>query len=207
MYTSLHNHTDYSNLRIIDSINSVEKLIDRAYELGLKGVAITDHETVSGHIKAIEYYNKKYKDKKDEFKLILGNEIYLTRSDLNENTHKKGEKFYHVLLLAKDEIGHRQLRELSTRAWSRSYFRNMMRCPTYQEDLIEVVGANPGHLIATTACLGGYTGTMFLNHQFHMIDGFLEFMEGVFGKENFFIELQPSFQDDQINYNKFMLEH
>ena len=49
-YASLHNHTDYSNLKLIDSINKVEDLIDYAYELGLKAVAITDHETVSSFL-------------------------------------------------------------------------------------------------------------------------------------------------------------
>ena len=125
-YTTLHNHTHYSNLRLIDSINTEETLIDRAYELGLKGVAITDHESVSGHIKALNYYNKKYTDEqKEDFKLILGNEIYLTRSTLNSETHQKGEKFYHLLLLAKDAIGHEQLRQLSSKAWNRAYYRNV----------------------------------------------------------------------------------
>ena len=96
-YSSLHNHTHYSNVRLLDSIITEEELIDRAFQLGLKAVAITDHETVSAHIKAINYYNEKYGDKKDEFKLILGNEIYLARSGLNSENHQKGEKFYHML--------------------------------------------------------------------------------------------------------------
>lgn len=205
MYTSLHNHTDYSNLRLIDSINTVEKLIDRAYELGLKGVAITDHETVSAHVKAINYYNKKYADKKEDFKLILGNEIYLTRSNLTSESHQKGEKFYHFILLAKDKIGHKQLRELSTKAWGRSYFKNMMRVPTFQEDLVEVIGNNPGHLVATTACLGGYPGTMFAMNEFEQITSFLNVMKEIFGEENFYIELQPSHQQEQLDFNKHMI--
>ena len=205
MYTSLHNHSDYSNLRLIDSINTVEGLIDRAYELGLKGVAITDHETVSGHVKAINHYKKKYKGKENEFKLILGNEIYVTRSGLNAESHQKGEKFYHFLLLAKDAEGHRQLRELSTRAWQRSYFKNMMRVPTFQEDLVDIVGSNPGHLVATTACLGGYPGSMFAMNEFEQITNFLSVMRDIFGSENFFIEIQPSHQEDQIDFNKHMI--
>lgn len=204
-YTSIHNHTHYSNLRLIDAINTEETLIDRAYELGLRGVAITDHESVSGHIKALNYYNKKYKDKKDEFKLILGNEIYLTRSGLNSENHQKGEKFYHLLLLAKDSIGHRQLRELSTRAWSRSYYKNMMRTPTFMEDLVDVIQSNPGHMICTTACLGGYPGSMFMLNEFDSIQPFLDNMVSIFGYENFFIELQPSRQKDQLDFNKHMI--
>ena len=203
-YTSLHNHTHYSNLRMIDSINTEETLIDRAFELGLKGVAITDHESVSGHVKALNYFNKKYKDKPD-FKLILGNEIYLTRSGLNSETHEKGEKFYHLLLLAKDATGHRQLRELSTRAWSRAYYKNMMRTPTFMEDLIEVIKSDPGHVIATTACLASFTGTMFMMNELDAIEPHLKSMVNIFGKENFFIEIQPSDSQDQIDYNKHLI--
>jgi len=205
-YTTLHNHTHYSNLRLIDSINTEETLIDRAYELGLKGVAITDHESVSGHIKALNYYNKKYTDEqKEDFKLILGNEIYLTRSTLNSETHQKGEKFYHLLLLAKDAIGHEQLRQLSSKAWNRAYYRNMMRTPTFMEDLHEVVKANSGHLICSTACLGSYPAQMFLMNELEAIDPFLQSMVDVFGKDNFFIEIQPSMNQNQIDYNSFMI--
>ena len=59
-YTSIHNHSDYSNLKLIDSINTVEKLIDKAYKIGLKGIAITDHDSISGHVRAWNYYNKKF---------------------------------------------------------------------------------------------------------------------------------------------------
>lgn len=205
MYSSLHNHSHYSNIRVLDSIMTEEKLIDRAFELGLKAVAITDHETLSAHVKAINYYNKKYEDKKDQFKLILGNEIYLTRSGLNTENHQKGEKFYHMLLLAKDAIGHRQLRELSTRAWGRSYYKNMMRTPTFVEDLQEIIGKNPGHIVATTACLASYPGSMFMMNEHDQIRPHLEMMANIFGMENFFVEIQPSFNVDQIAYNRHMI--
>lgn len=206
-YASLHNHTDYSNLKLIDSINKVEDLIDYAYELGLKAVAITDHECLTAHVRALNYYNSKYADKKDEFKLILGNEIYVTKEGLCAETHETGEKFYHMILLAKDEIGHRQLRELSSRAWKRGYVKFIMRTPTYLSDLDEIVGANPGHLICTTACLGGMTGTFFTTGQLDRIEPILTALDNLFGHENFYIELQPSFMKDQINYNNYMLEH
>ena len=91
-YTSLHNHTDYSNIRMLDSINQLPLVFERAKELKLNGVAITDHETLSGHIKAIQLLKslrekaKTEEDKKywNNFKLILGNEIYLTRNNLTK---------------------------------------------------------------------------------------------------------------------------
>jgi DNA polymerase-3 subunit alpha len=178
--------------------------MDRAFELDLKGVAITDHEAVSGHVKAINYYKENYKDK--DFKLILGNEIYIAREDLNSETHEKSEKFYHFLLLAKNKTGHKQLRKLSTRAWGRSYFKNMMRVPTFISDLEEIVGGDSGHLVGTTACLGGYTGNMFALREFDTIKRFLSKMEGIFGKGNFYIELQPSLMEEQKAYNKYMID-
>jgi DNA polymerase-3 subunit alpha len=182
----------------------VPTLIDRAYDLGLKGVAITDHDAVSGHVKAINYYNKNYKDK--DFKLILGNEIYITRNDLTAETHEKGEKFYHFLLLSKNRKGHDQLRKLSSRAWGRGYYKNMTRVPTFIDDLEEVVGGDTGNLVGTTACLGGYTGNMFAMREFETIERFLSKMEGIFGRGNFYIELQPSTMPDQINYNDYMID-
>jgi DNA polymerase-3 subunit alpha len=204
-YVSIHNHTDYSNLKLIDSINKVEELIDYAYELGLKGVAITDHDCLTAHVRALNYYYKKYKD--TDFKLILGNEIYLTREGLTAETHDVGEKFYHCILLAIDEIGHRQLRELSSRAWTRGYVKFIMRTPTYLSDIEEIVGSNPGHLICTTACLGGMPGTFFTTGQVERIDPILAAMRNVFGEDNFFIELQPSHMKDQLQYNAYMIEN
>ena len=205
-YTSIHNHSDYSNLKLIDSINTVEKLIDKAYKIGLKGVAITDHDSISGHVRAWNYYNKKFsEEEKNNFKLILGNEIYLCRSGLNAENHIKGEKFYHLILLAKDDIGHEQIRKISSRAWSRSYMKNIMRTPTYSEDLFEIIGENPGHIICTTACLGGYCGVMFAAKEYDKIDRHLQMLQNLFGKDNFYIELQPSKNIDQISYNQYML--
>ena len=205
-YASLHNHSEISNLKLIDSINKIEELIQYAYELGLQGVAITDHDSVGAHVKAWNYYNSMPEEARNNFKLILGNEIYLCRSDLTAETHQKGEKFYHLILIALDDIGHEQIREISTRAWSRSYMKAIMRTPTYSEDLFDIIGSNPGHVIATTACLGGYCGVMYSLREYEAIDRHLSMMEKLFGKDNFFIELQPSKQSNQLLYNKYMVE-
>ena len=58
MYTSLHGHTESSNIRLLDSISKPHHIIDRAYELGLNGVAITDHEALSSFIKAEQYLSR-----------------------------------------------------------------------------------------------------------------------------------------------------
>lgn len=207
-YTSLHNHSEYSNLKLIDSTNRPERLLDYAFELGLKGMALTDHDSVAGHVRIWNYYNKHFtEEQRKDFKLILGNEIYLCRDDLTPENHQVGENFFHFILLAKDDIGHEQIRQLSSRAWSRAYMRNIMRTPTFSGDLFDIIGANPGHVIATTACIGGYCGKMYLNGQLDKIERHLGLINGLFGAENFFIELQPSWRDDQIRYNRYMVDH
>jgi DNA polymerase-3 subunit alpha len=221
-YTSLHNHTQYSNLRLIDSINKEDELIKYAYSLGLSGVAITDHEAVSAHPASIDDYkiliNKEYKKKHPEitddvsfdvkckdidFQLILGNEIYMVREGLNEENYTKEDKFYHLILLAKDAEGHKQLRKLSSKAWTRGFFRNMLRVFTYPSDLYEIVKG--GHLICSTACLGSYTGCMFKEGKYSDIDRYIKMLAALFGQDNFYIEIQPSFNADQIAYNKYLI--
>ena len=210
---SLHNHTDFSNLRLRDSINTVESLIDYAIELGHSGVAITEHETIASHIRAEKYYEKGKKDH-PEFKLIRGNEIYLVRNGLNNQNYKKEtDRYFHFILLAKDAEGHRQIREISTRAWMRSYMaRGMRRVPTYYQDLIDVIGANPGHVIGSTACLGGCLPTQLIRNRdtgapsMDLIKRWIVQMQNIFGKDDFYFEMQPSFNKDQIYVNQKLIE-
>ena len=155
-YFNCHNHTEYSNLRLLDCINKPKALINKAIELGLTGIAITDHECLSAHME-VNQYAKELREKNPDFTIALGNEIYLT------DTRDRGQRYYHFILIAKDAIGHRQLRELSTIAWKNSYVdRKMERVPLLKSELKEIVSKNKGHLIATTACIGGELGTEIL---------------------------------------------
>ena len=209
---SLHNHTEYSNLRLRDAIVRPKELIDYAIELGHSVVAFTEHETISNAIKIEKYYKKIKKDHPD-FKVLLGNEIYLCRDGLTaENYDRANDRYYHFILLAKDAKGHQQIRELSTRAWMRSYVTQgkMRRVPTYYQDLIDIIGAEPGHVIGSTACLGGFLDTKLLqwvrsgrpDQLYQQIIGWVRSMEGIFGKGNFYLEMQPSANDEQECANK-----
>ncbi len=219
-YFSGHNHTHYSNIRLLDATIKENQLIDRALELDLTGVAITDHESLSSHVKAQAYLKKlrasaktdEEKEKLNKFKLVLGNEIYLVRNGLNKSNYVKGQDYYwHFILLAKDEIGHHQLRQLSSLAWKRSYRQYIERVPTYYSDIDEIIGNNKGHVIASTACLGSF----FANRVVKMtreieyrdeVNQFVEWAQSVFG-EDFYIEIQPSQQTDQILYNKAAVKY
>ena len=210
----LHNHTEYSNLRLRDCIIKVEDLIWGAAELGHEVVGITDHDSLSCHIKAEKVY-KQVKEKYPNFKMIRGNEIYLVRNGLTSKNFNKGvDKYYHFCLYAKDIIGHQQIREISTRAWLRSWMTGKMRrVPTYYQDLVEIIGKNPGHVVGSTACLGGALPTQLLKQfatndmlLFEKIRVWIRQMDNIFGHGNFFFELQPSFNQEQIYVNRKLIE-
>ena len=195
-----------------DAITTASTMIDYAIELGHDVIAFTEHEAICNAIK-IEKYYKKIKEKNPNFKVILGNEIYLCRDGLNgENFDRNTDRYWHFILLAKDAKGHQQIRELSTRAWMRSYVTQgkMRRVPTYYQDLLDVIGAEPGHVVGSTACLGGFLDTKLLqwvrsgrpDQLYQQIIGWVRSMEGIFGKGNFYLEMQPSANDEQECANK-----
>ena len=180
-------------------------MLSRAQELGQSVVAFTDHETISSWVKI-----EKAAAKCEGLKVIRGNEIYLCRNGLNaQNFDREKDKYYHFILLAKDLIGAHQIFELSTRAWLRSYMaRGMRRVPTYYSDLWDIIAKNPGHVIGSTACLGGALPTQILKETSDEKLGlWTEQMIQIFGKENFFYELQPSKNPEQIKVNKWLVSH
>ena len=208
-----HSHTHYSNLRILDCINKPKDLIDRAIKIGLAGIAITDHECLSCHIE-VNKYAKEIREKYPNFKIALGNEIYLV------DKRETGIKYYHAILLAKDKVGHKQLRKLSSLAWLNSYMdRGLERVPTLKSDLEKIIMEDPGHLIMTSACIGGELSNSVLLMQNARQVGDLEsakkYKEQIidfvlWGKklfnDDFVIECAPGASHDQIVVNKKLAE-
>ena len=197
-----------SNLRLRDCINKLDDLFNYAGELGHEVVALTDHESISGWVKAQKIATK-LKEKYPQLKVVLGNEIYLCRNGLNgQNYNRENDRYYHFILLAKDLIGAKQIFEISTRAWMRSYMaRGMRRVPTYYQDLVDIIGANPGHVIGSTACLGGALPTQILRGTSETKLGlWIDQMDEIFGHGDFYFELQPSNNKEQIIVNKKLLE-
>lgn len=211
-YFNNHAHTEYSNLRLLDCINHPEELIDKAIELGLTGIAITDHESLSSHMR-VNKYAKKIRESNPDFTIALGNEIYLTDS------RELGQKYYHFILIAKNEHGYRGLKELSSIAWTNGYYdRRMERVPLLKSELRDVMQRFKGDIIGTTACIGGELGQSILNldscekahddvnaQRYHgQIVEFLEYCIDVFGKDDFYIETAPATNDEQVIANKRM---
>ena len=204
-----HSHTWYSNLRLLDSINNPEKLIDRAIENGLKGIAITDHESLSSFVKVYKYSQEVIKEHPD-FKVMLGNEIYLCK------TRDMGQPYFHFILIAKNENGYKALKELSSRAWMNSFYdRGYERVVTLYSDVEEILTKYPNSLIATTACIGGELGHNTLKlitaerlgdsagaaEAHDNIVNFILWAKRMFGTD-FYIECAPGLSKDQIAVNK-----
>lgn len=208
----IHAHSYYSNLRILDAICRPKDMLLTASQLGYKGITLTDHEALCGAVEWLE--NEKELKKKgklpEDFKCAIGNEIYLTE------TRDMKQKYYHYILIAKDTIGFRQLCKLSSMSWYNSYFdRGLERVPTLKTELVEVVKENPGHLIASTSCLGGETAGLTLallqaesSHDEDKIlaarkaiEQWVIFNKELFG-DDFYFEIAPSKSADQVKFNK-----
>ena len=210
-YFNCHNHTTYSNLRILDCINKPEDLIKKAKELGLSGVAITDHESLGSHMK-VNKLAKKMRETDPDFTIALGNEIYLV------DQRGPRQKYFHFILIAKDRIGYKALSILSSIAWYNMYVdRRLERVPLLKEELEQVMLDYPGHVIATSACLGGELSTyalMYLQAKaandmdtaqmaYNKINEFIDFCLDLFG-EDFYIECAPSTRSEQIAVNQVL---
>lgn len=158
----------------------------------------------------VNQYAKKIHEKYPDFKIALGNEIYLV------DERKSGQKYYHFILIAKDLYGHQGLHELSSAAWYGMYNdRNMDRVPLLKSELKDIMQKYKGHIIATTACIGGELSTKALamvNAQkkddmeaatlaYQDICAFIQYCQDIFG-DDFYIECAPSTQQDQITVNQ-----
>ena len=232
-YSLLHAHSEYSNIKIIDSTNRFNRMVDYAWDLGMKGLAMTEHDCLSGTMYALDVYRDKLKKEWNllhpetpfpgydeaaqelDFKVILGNEIYLSEEGLTESqmNGQNPAHFWHLILLAKDIEGFMQLKKLSSAAWKRAWVRGILRTPTYPSDLMKIIQG--GHIICSTACLGGYPAWCWKQISSQVQDGIdytkkldnhLAAMEGLFGQRNFYIELQPNEEGSEQNaYNQFMI--
>lgn len=207
-YISTHCHSEFSNFKYLDSTNKLEVLIEKAHLLNLKGIAITDHESVAGHVRAIKTAKKIMKEDPN-FKVILGDEIYLVDSleEVRDNYQSGITKFPHFILLSKDEIGGEQIRRISSQAWMNSYYTGKIeRTPIEKRQLKEIIGEDKGHIIASTGCIGGELAQHILSHSVRECEDFLCWCLDVFGEDNFYLEMQPNDCEEQVKVNQTIIK-
>lgn len=196
-FVHLHVHTYYS---ILDGQSRVQRLVDKAIGDGMKGMAITDHGNMFG-IKEFYNYckgiNKKRKEAGEEpFKPILGCEMYVARRRKEDKVKEKGDMSgYHLIVLAKNYNGYKNLIKLVSRAWVDGYY---MRPRTDREDLERY----HEDLIICSACIAGEVPSKILKGDIAGAREALVWYKRVFG-DDYYLELQRhEVKDPNIRANR-----
>ena len=183
-FIHLHVHTYYS---ILDGQSPVQKLVDKAVANGMRGMAITDHGNMFGVKELFNYCNKingKLKDEgKEPFKPIFGCEMYVAHRRKCDREKDRGDMGgYHLIVLAKNYNGYKNLIKLVSRAWVDGYY---MRPRTDREDLERY----HEDLIVCSACIAGEVPAKILKGDMQGAREAIEWYKRVFG-DDYYLELQ-----------------
>ena len=183
-YVHLHVHTNYS---ILDGQSKVTRLVDKAIADGMKGMAITDHGVMFGIKEFADYcakVNKGRKEKGEEpFKPIFGCEMYVARRTMHDKDKSMHDNSgYHLIVLAKNYTGYKNLIKLVSNAWVDGYY---YRPRTDREQLEKY---HEG-LIVCTACIAGEVPNKIIHDDIEGAREACEWYHRVFG-DDFYLELQ-----------------
>ncbi len=190
-FTHLHVHTEYS---LLDGSNKIKECILRVKELGMDSVAITDHGVMFG---VIDFYRAA---KAEGIHPILGCEVYVapgSRFDREVGEHE--DRYYHLVLLAENQTGYQNLMKIVSKGFTEGYY--------YKPRVdLEVLKQYHEGVIALSACLAGEV-QRYLNRGFYEEGkkAALKY-ESVFGKGNFFLELQDHGLPEQRKVNMELLK-
>ncbi len=180
-FVHLHVHTQYS---ILDGQAAIPKLVDKAINNGMRGMAVTDHGNMFGIKEFFNYCNKVNKGKSDEekFKPIFGCEVYCARRNLHSKENNALDKSgWHLILLAKNEVGYHNLVKIVSEAWVDGYYHR----PRTDHQAIE---KHHEGLIVSSACLAGEIPRYIKNGQIEEAEKSIQWFKSIFGND-FYIEL------------------
>lgn len=172
-FVHLHTHSHYS---LLDGLAKIDDLINRAKELGMKALALTDHGNLYG---AIEFYKKA---KEAGIKPILGMETYVAPRTRFDKENKIDDQYSHLTLLVKNNEGWKNLIKLSTYAHLEGFYYK----PRIDKELLEKYHDG---IIALSGCLGGKIPQLILNEKFNEAEKAAEEYKNIFGEKNFFLEI------------------
>jgi DNA polymerase III subunit alpha len=181
-FTHLHLHTQYS---LLDGAIRVKDLFPRVLELGMDTVAVTDHGNMFG---AVDLYTAA---KKHGVKLIFGCETYVAATD---RTDRQNRRNFHLILLAKDEVGYRNLSYLNSKGYLEGFYYN----PRIDK---EILRERSEGLIGLSACLGGEVAQTMLKQGVGEAEKVALEYKSLFAPGDFYLELMPNGlpEQDQIN--------
>ena len=184
-FTHLHLHTEYS---LLDGACRIEKLLDKAKEMGQTSVAITDHGVMYG---VIDFYKAA---KARGIKPIIGCEIYVAKRGRRDKIHGLDNENRHLVLLCKNEVGYRNLIAIVSQAWTEGFY-NKPRAD------FELLRAHSEGLIALSACLAGEIPRALSIGAYNEAKEAALRYEEIFGKGNFYLELQDHGLQEQARVN------
>jgi DNA polymerase-3 subunit alpha len=185
-FSHLHLHTQYS---LLDGAIRLDDLFPKVLEQGMKTVAITDHGNMFG---AMDFY---LKAQKHGVKPIFGCETYIA-PDRHDKTERRSN---HLILLAKDNVGWKNLSYLNSMGYLEGFYYN----PRIDKKLLR---EHSQGLIGLSACLGGEVAQLMMRRGPEAGEEAAREFQDIFGKGNFFLELQPNGLDEQEKVNGHLIE-
>ena len=193
-FVHLHLHTDYS---LLDGACDVEKLCNRAKELGMPAVAMTDHGNIFG---AVHFVNAA---KSAGIKPIVGCELYVCKKDDHniERTPPEGDTYNHLLVLAQSEEGYRNLAKITSESSLHGFYYK----PRISKKFL---AEHSRGLIGLSGCLKGEVAEFLMEEKYDAARNAAATFADIFGKENFFLEIQDQGleQEHRIHPGLFRLE-
>lgn len=189
-FTHLHVHTEYS---LLDGSSKIKELVQRVKELGMDSIAITDHGVMYG---VIDFYRAA---KEVGIKPILGCEIYVTQGSRFERETIKGERKYnHLVLLAENDRGYHNLMKIVSRGFTEGFYYK----PRVDYEVLEKYHEG---IIALSACLAGEVAQLITTGFYEEAKKAALHMQDIFGKGNFFLEMQDHGISEQQTVNQALL--
>ncbi|NJP19445.1 MAG: DNA polymerase III subunit alpha [Hydrococcus sp. CRU_1_1] len=184
-FVGLHTHSDYS---LLDGASQIPDLVDRAVELGMPAIAVTDHGVMYGAIELLKVCRNK------GIKPIIGNEMYVINGDI-EDTNKRYKK-YHQVVLAKNNQGYKNLVKLTTISHLKGMQgKGIFARPCVNKELLEKYHEG---LIVTSACLGGEIPQAILAGDLQRAKEVAKWYKKIF-KDDYYLEIQDhGYQEDRI---------
>lgn len=173
-FTHLHLHTEYS---LLDGACRLDDLLDRAVELGMDSIAITDHGVMYG---AVDFYKKA---KTRGIKPIIGCECYLASRGRKDKVHALDNERYHLVLLCENATGYQNLISMVSKAWTEGFYTK----PRIDRELLEQYHEG---IIALSACLAGEIPRALIADDYERAKEKALWYNKVFGQGNFYLELQ-----------------
>ncbi|MDO8743065.1 MAG: PHP domain-containing protein, partial [Candidatus Azambacteria bacterium] len=169
--THLHVHSHYI---LLDGLAKIDDLVNRAKELGMEALAITDHGTLYG---AVEFFQKA---KKADIKPIIGCEMYMASGNMADKNPELGAKRFHLTLLVKNKTGYKNLVQLVTKAHLEGFYYK----PRVDKNLLRQYADG---LICLSGCLHGEIPHLLFSNQAEKAEAVAREYQNIFGKDNFFI--------------------